>query len=104
MVEKILFWLDAGFTQFGIAKSLQKIIDGKYFAIIDTNKGRQFFKNQKFVNFEKIWFYRDCFDENKKIYIRTKFKGPIDNYVRISLGSPKKLSGFVKEYINWKKK
>ena len=67
MVEKILFWLDAGFTQFGIAKSLQKIIDGKYFAIIDTNKGRQFFKNQKFVNFEKIWFYRDCFDENKKI-------------------------------------
>tara|TARA_B100000767_G_C19742867_1_gene527038 strand:- start:70 stop:1137 length:1068 start_codon:yes stop_codon:yes gene_type:complete len=41
---------------------------------------------------------------SKKIYIRTKFKGPIDNYVRISLGSPKKLSGFVKEYINWKKK
>ena len=41
---------------------------------------------------------------SKKIYIRTKFKAPIDNYIRISLGSPKKLSGFVREYINWKKK
>ena len=41
---------------------------------------------------------------SKKIYIRTKFKAPIDNYVRISLGSPKKLSGFVREYISWKKK
>ena len=41
---------------------------------------------------------------DKKIYIRTKFKGLINNYRRISLGSPKKLSKFIHEYIKWKKK
>ena len=66
MVEKILFWLDAGFIQFGIAKFLQNIVDVKFFAIIDTNEGKEFFKNQKFVNFSKIWFYRDCLTLNKK--------------------------------------
>tara|TARA_B100001996_G_scaffold369990_1_gene343979 strand:+ start:172 stop:1251 length:1080 start_codon:yes stop_codon:yes gene_type:complete len=40
----------------------------------------------------------------KKIYIRTKFKSPIDSYIRISLGSPKKLAKFFKEYILWKNK
>jgi hypothetical protein len=67
LVEKILFWLDAGFTQFGIAKFLQNIVDGEFFAIIDTNEGKEFFKNQKFVDFRKIWFYRDCLTLNKKI-------------------------------------
>jgi len=39
----------------------------------------------------------------KKIYIRNKFKGPIENFVRISLCSPKKLGIFFKEYQNWKR-
>ena len=39
----------------------------------------------------------------KKVYIRSNFPDPISNYVRISLGSPKKLSKFIKEYSNWKK-
>ena len=40
----------------------------------------------------------------KKIYIRTGFVKPIENYVRISLCSPKKLSIFFNEYIKWKKR
>ena len=66
MVEKILLWLDAGFIQFGIAKFLQNIVDAEFFAIIDTNEGKEFFKNQKFIGFRIIWFYRDCFTQNKK--------------------------------------
>ena len=40
----------------------------------------------------------------KKIYIRNNFGKPIENYVRVSLGSPKKLSVFFKEYLKWKKR
>ena len=40
----------------------------------------------------------------KKIYIRGNFPKPIDDYVRISLGSSKKLSVFFNEYNKWKKK
>ena len=69
LVEKILLWLDAGFIQFGIAKFLQNIVDAEFFAIIDTNEGKEFFKNQKFIGFRKIWFYRDCFTRNKKTNI-----------------------------------
>jgi hypothetical protein len=78
--EKILFWLDAGYTQFGIAKFLKNILDSKFFAIVDTNKGKDFFENQKIVDFEKIWFYRDCFDLNKKININflTNFEKTYD--------------------------
>ena len=57
LVEKILLWLDAGFIQFGIAKFLQNIVDAEFFAIIDTNEGKEFFKNQQFIGFRKIWFY-----------------------------------------------
>ncbi len=39
----------------------------------------------------------------KKIYIRANFPHPLENYVRISLGSEKKLSTFYNAYIKWKK-
>ena len=38
----------------------------------------------------------------KKIYIRANFPHPLENYVRISLGS-EKLSTFYNAYINGKK-
>ncbi len=41
--------------------------------------------------------------KRKKIYIRDGFKKPINNYVRISLGSPKILTKFFKEFIRWKR-
>jgi hypothetical protein len=64
--DKILFWLDSGLIQFGIAKFLQEKYDADFYAIIDTNKGKIFFQDQKFINFKKQWFYRDCFISNKK--------------------------------------
>ena len=66
MKDKILFWLDAGLIHFGIAKVLQEKHDADYYAIIDTNKGKTFFQNQKLVSFKKYWFIRDCFDLMKK--------------------------------------
>ena len=80
LVEKILFWLDAGFTQFGIAKFLQNIVDGEFFAIIDTNEGKEFFKNQKFVDFRKIWFYRDCLTLNKKTSLPVLVRRSVGKY------------------------
>ena len=40
----------------------------------------------------------------KKVYIRANFPKPIEDYVRISLGSSKKLSIFFNEYLKWKQK
>ena len=44
------------------------------------------------------------FLSKKKIYVRANFQYPIEQYVRISLASEKKMSIFFKEYKIWKKK
>jgi len=54
--------------------------------------------NQKFTKNLVSWL------EKKKIYIRGNFSKPINEYVRVSLGSTKKLSVFFSEYNKWKKK
>jgi hypothetical protein len=60
MTEKILFWVDLGITQFGVAKYLKKKYDYKIYAIYDLNpKFKSEFKDQKIVNFEKVWFFWD---------------------------------------------
>tara|TARA_B110000467_G_scaffold163033_1_gene187913 strand:+ start:10521 stop:12002 length:1482 start_codon:yes stop_codon:yes gene_type:complete len=59
MKNKILFWIDSTFTQFGTAKFLEKKCDAEFYAIIDTNKGKKFYENQKIVNFKKKWFLKD---------------------------------------------
>ncbi len=43
------------------------------------------------------------FLKKKKIYIRGGFQEPLENYVRISLGSSEILKRFLKEFLNWKK-
>jgi hypothetical protein len=59
-VHRLLFWLDIDLEQFGIAKYLQEKYKGEYYAIIDINdKAKRFFQQQTFVNFTKIWYYRD---------------------------------------------
>ena len=63
MKDKILFWIDSTFTQFGTAKYLEKKCGGEFFAIIDTNKGKDFYQNQKIVNFKKKWFLKDYLAE-----------------------------------------
>ena len=42
--------------------------------------------------------------KKKKIYIRANFSKPLEDYVRVSLGSSKKLSIFFTAYNKWKKK
>ena len=60
MSKKIFFWIDSKLLYFGLANYLQKKTDAKFFAIIDiTNKTKKFFEEQKFVDFEKFWFYFD---------------------------------------------
>ncbi|MCH7648829.1 MAG: hypothetical protein IIA83_09505 [Thaumarchaeota archaeon] len=60
MKQKIIFWLDADITTFCLPYFLQKEINANFYAIIDiTNRPKDFFINQKLVNFQKIWFYHD---------------------------------------------
>jgi len=60
MKDKIIFWLGADYTHCCLADSLQKKIDCDMYAIIDiTERPKSFFKNQKLVNFNKIWFFHD---------------------------------------------
>jgi hypothetical protein len=67
LTDKILIWIDQVYTQFGIAKFLKNIMDCKFFGIIDINEGKNFFKNQKLLDFEKVWFYRDFVTLNNKV-------------------------------------
>jgi hypothetical protein len=65
--KKIIFWEDQGFLQYSIAYWLQKKLDCKMYAIIDTtDRTKSFFQNQKLINFEKIWFFHDYILKNKK--------------------------------------
>jgi len=80
MVKKILFWIDSGIDQFCTANYLQNILDLELFAIIDTNKGRKFYDEQKIVKFKKKWFFRD--------HVLQKFTKPNLEY----------LSSFEKKY------
>ena len=67
MSDKVLFWLDAEPTAFCIAYYLKKIYNADFFAVIDiTNRPKHFFKNQKLVEFKKIWFYHDVINQKIK--------------------------------------
>lgn len=58
--DKILIHIDSGLTHFGTAKVIQEKYDYDLFAVanVDDN-AKKFLKNQKLVNFKKIWFYPD---------------------------------------------
>jgi len=72
MVGKILFWIDAGYIPYCIAKFLQKKTNLEFYAIFDINYITQhFFRNQKIVNFKKTWFFRDYLSTQLK---KTKFR------------------------------
>jgi len=60
MPKKLLFWIDDGLIQFGAANFLQDKIDYDFYAIYDTNHiTKTFFKNQNFIKFKKVWFFRE---------------------------------------------
>lgn len=68
MKDKIIFWLDADLTTFGLAKYLQEKSNADFFAIIDiTDKPKKFFSQQKIVKFQKIWFYHDHIKSNVEV-------------------------------------
>ena len=63
MKQKIFFWITADLTNFCMAYYLQKNHDAEFYAIIDiTNRPKKFFKEQKLVQFKKIWFYHAIMD------------------------------------------
>ena len=66
MKNKILFWQTSDWFNYNLAYSLQEH-DFKLYSIIDTvDKPKKFFLNQKFVNYEKIWFYHDAIKKDVK--------------------------------------
>ena len=65
MKTKILFWIDLFTLHFGTASYLQKLIDCDLFALIDvTDRPKKFFQKQKFVKFEKTWYFHDHITKN----------------------------------------
>ena len=75
MKTRLLVWSDLGLIQLGIAKHLQRIFDIDIYAIHDVIQNQKnFFSNQNFVNFCKVWFYRD--------YISGKSKKPDLEYLQ----------------------
>jgi hypothetical protein len=66
--DKILFYLNSNFVNFGIAKFLQEKYDYEIYAIIDCNSNlKKFFQNQKIVQFKKSWYFRDYVQNYSKI-------------------------------------
>lgn len=67
MKNKIIFWIDAFLLHYCLAYNLQNKYDAEYYAIIDvTEKPKNFFLNQKLIDFQKIWFYHDYININSK--------------------------------------
>ena len=67
MKPKMIFWIDRSLVEFGIAKTISEKINCDLYGIFEiTNKPKQFFQNQKIVNFEKKWFYFDHILKSKK--------------------------------------
>ncbi len=66
LTKKIILWLNASITHFGMAYYLQKNYDCDLYAIIDiSNRPKPFFLNQQLVKFKKIWFLHDELDLKK---------------------------------------
>ena len=84
MKVKILVWIDSSLTHFGISKSLKENFDCEIFAIIDTNQGREFFEKQEFIEFSKVWYFRDYFLDLQK-NIDQNFLQEFEDKYRINL-------------------
>lgn len=60
MKERIIIWDNGNFFPFMVCNSLKDLGNFEFYAIIDvTDRTKKFFENQKFVKFEKTWFYHD---------------------------------------------
>ena len=60
MTDKILFFLTNDYTHYCLSYAFQKKNKARIFAISEvTSRPKKFFKNQKLVNFEKLWFFHE---------------------------------------------
>ena len=67
MKPRLIFWIDSNFYYFGLAKSLQEMLDCELYSVIEiTDKPKKFFEEQKIVNFKKVWFFYDYIKNIKK--------------------------------------
>ena len=65
-MKKILVWFGVEFTHFSIIHALQKKLDAKYYAIIDTTTSqKKFFNNQTLIKLEQKWYFHDHIKKNK---------------------------------------
>ena len=64
---KLLFWLNGFLMHFSLAYYIQSQMNADFFGITDINsKPKNFFENQKLVNFKKNWYFHDHIDLNQK--------------------------------------
>lgn len=83
---KILVWLDFGpyaYFNLGMILELSKIKDFEFIGITTIKKDYKFFKEQKLVKFEKLFYYPDCY-LNKSSYDITKLK-KFENKYKLNL-------------------
>jgi len=67
MGDKIIFWLDQTLMPFFVANNFHKKNEYDLYAIIDiTNRTKKFFQEQELVKFQKVWYYHDFLNKNKK--------------------------------------
>ena len=68
MSKKIIVWLNADITEFGVCYYLQKFAAYEIYAIIDiTNKPKHFYETQNLVKFKQIWFYHDLIKNSTSV-------------------------------------
>ena len=61
MATKILCWLDGFSPHFAIVNSISQKTDYELYGLINVNEERKFYEKQKFIEFKKSWYIRDCF-------------------------------------------
>ena len=67
LTEKIIFWESGNFLSLFLANSLQKKINGEFYAIVDVpERQKLFYQKQKLVDFKKVWFFHDGISKPRK--------------------------------------
>ena len=87
MKDKILFWIEAEATEFGIAREIEKQNKFELYAIYDIKPPLDVsFKNQKIINFKKEWFFWDHI-KNSNVKPDIDYLKKIENEYEIDLWS-----------------
>ena len=83
--EKIIFWESGDFFPFFLSNSLQKKINGEFYAIFDVpDRQKVFYQKQKLVDFKKSWFFQDGISKKQKT-VDMKFLTSFEEKYNINL-------------------